>query len=151
MPKPKWWILNLKGEWNLINPQPSLDEDEFDVAFKLWVNESNVKLSYFKPWRITRPDKIWYSEIGLFGVITVHTSHGFYIQYDPTTLEIIGHKGELPAFYNQYDFYYELTDVPVDTLTLTLDAAKKFQEKGLLKLVKSYHRRKFKGKCKQKL
>ena len=27
----------------------------------------------------------------------------------------------------------------------------KFQEKGLLKLVKSYHRRKFKGKCKQKL
>ena len=76
---------------------------------------------------------------------------GFYIQYDPTTLEIIGHKGELPAFYNQYDFYYELTDVPVDTLTLTLDAAKKFQEKGLLKLVKSYHRRKFKGKCKQKL
>ncbi len=99
MLKPKWWILNLKGEWNLINPQPSLDEDEFDVAFKLWVNESN----------------------------------------------------ELPAFYNQYDFYYELTDVPVDTLTLTLDAAKKFQEKGLLKLVKSYHRRKFKGKCKQKL
>jgi hypothetical protein len=31
-PKPKWWILNLKGEWNLINPQPSLDEDEFEVA-----------------------------------------------------------------------------------------------------------------------
>lgn len=151
MSKPKWWILNLKGEWNLINPQPSLDEDEFEIAFKLWVNEPNVRLSYFKPWKIPRPDKIWYSEIGLFGMITVYTSHGFYIRYDPTTLEVIGHKGELPAFYNKHEFSYKLCDVPLDTLILTLDAAKKFQEKGLLKLATSCNRQRFKSKCKQKL
>ena len=151
MPKLKWWILNLKGEWNLINPQPSLDEDEFDVAYKLWVNESNVRLSYFKPWRIPRPDEIGHSEIGLFGIITVHTRHGFNIFYDPVTLKIMGHRGELPAFYKEYSCSYDLSSVPHETLMLTLNAAKAIQEKGCLKFAKSCNRQKFKGKFKKKM
>lgn len=151
MPKLKWWILNLKGEWNLINPQPSLDEDEFDVAYKLWVNEFNVRLSYFKPWRIPRPDKVIRSEIGLFGIISVYTKNGFDIFYNPITLEIMGHRGELPSFYKEYSCSYDLNNVPKDTLILTLNAAKAMQEKGCLKFANSCNRQKFKGKFKKKM
>lgn len=123
----------------------------FEVACKLWVNESNIKLAYFKPWRIPRPDKVIRSEIGLFGIISVYTKNGFDIFYNPITLKIMGHRGELPSFYKEYSCSYDLNNVPKDTLILTLNTAKAMQEKGCLKFANSCNRQKFKGKSKKKM